>query len=72
MQLTKYLFIILSLFTTATTLADPFIEERKFVVEAKLSILPKIPVMNIDTVLAIENNSYEYKFIGTSSTFISY
>ena len=62
MQLTKYLFIILSLFTSATTLADPFIEERNFVVEAKLSILPKIPVMNIDTVLAIEDDIYEYKF----------
>ena len=62
MQLTKYLFIILSLFTTATTLADPIIEERNFVVEAKLSILPKIPVMNIDTILTIENDKYEYKF----------
>ncbi len=62
MQLTKYIFIILSLFISATTLADPFIEERNFVVEAKLSILPKIPVMSIDTVLEIQNNNYEYKF----------
>ena len=72
MQLTKYLFIILSLFTTPTTLADPFIEERKFVVEAKLSILPKIPVMNIDTVLAIENNSYEYKFSIRTSNIVDF
>tara|TARA_A100001011_G_scaffold400169_1_gene512909 strand:+ start:1843 stop:2595 length:753 start_codon:yes stop_codon:yes gene_type:complete len=62
MQLTKYIFIILSLFTSVTTLADPFIEERNFVVEAKLSILPKIPVMNIDTILMIEDDKYEYKF----------
>ena len=62
MQLTKYIFIILSLFISATTLADPFIEERNFVVEAKLSILPKIPVMSIDTVLEIQDNNYEYKF----------
>ena len=62
MQLTKYIFIILSLITSATTLADPFIEERNFVVEAKLSILPKIPVMTIDTVLEIQDNNYEYKF----------
>ncbi len=62
MQLNSYILIILSLFTSATTLADPFIEERNFVVEAKLSILPKIPVMNIDTVLAIKDNNYEYKF----------
>ena len=62
MQLTRYIFIILSLITSATTLADPFIEERNFVVEAKLSILPKIPVMSIDTVLEIQDNNYEYKF----------
>ncbi len=62
MQLISRIFIILSLFVSATTLADPFIEERKFVVEAKLSILPKIPVMSIDTVLEIQDNNYEYKF----------
>ena len=62
MKLTKYIFIIFSLFTSATTLADPYIEERNFIVEAKLSILPKIPVMSIDTVLEIEDESYEYKF----------
>ena len=62
MQLTGRIFIILSLLISATTLADPFIEERNFVVEAKLSILPKIPVMSIDTVLEIEDNNYEYKF----------
>ena len=62
MQLTGRIFIILSLFTSATTLADPFIEERNFVVEAKLSILPRIPVMSIDTYLEIEDDKYEYKF----------
>ena len=62
MQLTSLIFIILSLLIAATTLADPFIEERNFVVEAKLSILPKIPVMSIDTVLEIQDNNYEYKF----------
>ena len=62
MQFIKYIFITLSFFTSVTTLADPFIEERNFVVEAKLSILPKIPVMTIDTVLAIDDNNYEYNF----------
>ena len=62
MQLAKYILIILSLFTSAPTLADPFIEERNFVVEAKLSILPKIPVMSINTALSINGNNYEYKF----------
>ena len=62
MQLTGRIFIILSLFTSATTLADPFIEERNFVVEAKLSILPRIPVMSINTFLEIEDEKYEYKF----------
>ena len=62
MRLTICIFVFFSLFTSATTVADPFIEERNFVVEAKLSILPKIPVMNIDTVLKIIDNSYEYKF----------
>ncbi len=62
MQLTKYILIILSLFISSTTLADPFIEERNFVVEAKLAFLPKIPVMTVNTVLAIEENNYEYKF----------
>ena len=62
MQLTRRIFIILSLCISATTLADQFIEERDFIVEAKLSILPKIPVMRIDTVLEIQDNNYEYKF----------
>ena len=62
MKSTRCIFIILSLFICTTTLADPFIEERNFVVEAKLSILPKIPVMSIDTILEIEDNNYEYKF----------
>ena len=61
MELTKYIFIFLSLFAS-NTLADPFIEERNFVVEAKLSILPKIPVMSIDTVLTIDGDNYEYNF----------
>ena len=61
MELTKYIFIFLLLFAS-NTVADPFIEERNFVVEAKLSILPRIPVMSIDTFLEIEDNKYEYKF----------
>ena len=72
MQLTKYFFIILSLFTSANTLADTFIEERNFVVEAKLSILPKIPVMNIDTILAIEDDNYEYKFSIRTSNIVEF
>ena len=62
MKLTKYIFIIFSLIISTFTLADPFIEERNFVVEAKLSILPKIPVMSIDTVLIIDDHNYEYNF----------
>ena len=62
MKLIGPIFIILSLFTSAATLADPFIEERNFVVEAKLSILPRIPVMSIGTYLEIEDDKYEYKF----------
>ena len=72
MQLAKYIFIILSLFTSANTLADTFIEERYFVVEAKLSILPKIPVMNIDTILAIEDDNYEYKFSIRTSNIVEF
>ena len=62
MQLLRCILIIFSLFISAITLADPFIEERNFVVEAKLSILPKIPVMSINTVLTIDGNDYEYIF----------
>ena len=62
MLLTRCIFIIFSLIISTFTLADPFIEERNFVVEAKLSILPKIPVMSINTVLEIQDNNYEYKF----------
>ena len=58
----KSTLIFFSLFISTITLADPIIEERNFVVEAKLSILPKIPVMSIDTVLKIKDNNYEYKF----------
>ena len=72
MQLTKYFFIILSLFTSINTLADTFIEERNFVVEAKLSILPKIPVMNIDTILVIEDDNYEYKFSIRTSNIVEF
>lgn len=51
-----YLILSLSAFSNTIT------EKRNFVIEAKLSFLPKIPIMDIATILSITDNKYVYEF----------
>jgi hypothetical protein len=44
------------------TLADTIDQERKFTIYAKLPLVPKLSVMEIETSLNIENSKYFYEF----------
>ena len=54
--------LIIYLLFFNNVLADTTDVRRNFRVEAKLSLLPKIPIMNIDTILSVTNNQYKYEF----------
>ncbi len=49
-------------FFSSYTLADTIDLERKFTIYAKLPLVPKISVMEIDTLLNIENHKFFYEF----------
>lgn len=51
----------LLVFTCVSSLADTY-EERKFIIEAKLGILPSIEIMEIDTKLKTKEGNYDYIF----------
>ena len=57
-----FLFLLIFFNINTLILADTIIEERKFNIYAKLPLLPKIAIMEIDTSLNIKNNKYRYDF----------
>ena len=63
MPLVKLILFFISItYLTTVTLADTYNEKRKFNIYAKLPILPKIAVMEINTSLIVNNNDYFYEF----------
>tara|TARA_A100001011_G_scaffold397646_1_gene499345 strand:- start:7718 stop:8458 length:741 start_codon:yes stop_codon:yes gene_type:complete len=54
--------LVINLVFTYSAFTSTIVEKRNFVIEAKLSFLPKIPVMDIATVLSITKNEYIYDF----------
>jgi hypothetical protein len=54
--------LIIYLLFLNNVIADTIDVKRNFIVEAKLSFLPKIPIMNIATILTITNKKYKYEF----------
>ena len=49
-------------FLSSYTLADTVNLERKFTIYAKLPLVPKVSVMEIDTLLNVENYKFFYEF----------
>ena len=66
-----YLYFFLVLFSSYT-LADTLDLERKFNIYAKLPLVPKILIMDIITLLKIENYEYEYEFIIKSKNIVDF
>ena len=63
MKLIKKIYLCFFLvFISTYTLADTLDQERRFTIYAKLSLFPKIPVMEIATTLSIKKNKYTYEF----------
>ena len=65
-------FIYLLILLSSHTLADTINEERKFTIYAKLPVVPKIPVMEIKTILEIEDKKYNYEFIIESKNIVEF
>ena len=59
-------------FISANTLADTLDQERRFIIYAKLPLVPKISVMEIATELNIENNKYTYEFTIKSKNLVEF
>ena len=53
--------IVVLFISSLNSLADTY-EERRFIIEAKLRILPSIKIMEIDTKLEIKEDNYDYIF----------
>lgn len=60
MKLILYIYIFL-IISSVYSLADTY-EERKFIIEAKLGILPGIKIMEIYTELKTEDDNFDYIF----------
>ncbi len=72
MSIKNFFIYIFLVFTTANTLADTIDQERKFNIYAKIPLVPKISVMEIDTILNIENKKYNYEFIIKSKNIVEF
>ncbi len=66
-----YLFFLLT-FISSSTLADTLDQERKFIIYAKLPLVPRISVMEIETKLNTENEKYIYEFIIESKNIVEF
>ena len=73
MNLIKNVYLCFFLvFISANTLADTLDQERRFIIYAKLPLVPKISVMEIATELNIENNKYTYEFTIKSKNLVEF
>ena len=58
----KLLLVSLITFITSFTFADSINVKRDFEIFAKVPILPKVNIMDINTSLVLSNDEYEYEF----------
>ena len=63
--------IFISCFFSSVSLADT-VEERNFIIEAKLGILPSIQVMEIKTKLNMKDNNFNYIFNIKSKNIVNF
>ena len=64
--------IFIIFFFISPTLADTLNQERKFNIYAKLPLVPKILIMEIQTLLNVENENFEYEFIIKSKNIVEF
>ena len=64
--------IFIFFFFIPPTLADTLNQERKFNIYAKLSLVPKIKIMEISTLLNVENETFHYEFIINSKNIVEF
>tara|TARA_Y100000816_G_C26081120_1_gene569829 strand:- start:1089 stop:1835 length:747 start_codon:yes stop_codon:yes gene_type:complete len=62
MNFKRFLLIFILAIISFSTLADSLNEKRKFNIYAKISLLPKINIMEINTLLSISGGKYTYHF----------
>ena len=73
MTLIKKIYLCFFLFFLSSyTLADTVDLERKFTIYAKLPLVPKISIMEIDTLLNIENHKFSYEFYIKSKNIVEF
>ena len=70
-KISIYLYIYFFFFISPT-LADTLNQERKFNIYAKLSLVPKIKIMEISTLLNVENETFDYEFIINSKNIVEF
>ena len=67
-----FTYIIILFFFISPTLADTLNQERKFNIYAKLPLVPKIKIMEISTLLNVENETFYYEFIINSKNIVEF
>ena len=67
-----FTFILFLFIYVSPTLADTLNQERKFNIYAKLPLVPKILIMEIQTLLNVENENFEYEFIIKSKNIVEF
>ena len=67
-----FTYIFISFFFICPTLADTLNQERKFNIYAKLPLVPKIKIMEISTLLNVENETFYYEFIINSKNIVEF
>ena len=67
-----FTYIFIFFFFISPTLADTLNQERKFNIYAKLSLVPKIKIMEISTLLNVENETFHYEFIINSKNIVEF
>ena len=67
-----FTYIFISFFFICPTLADTLNQERKFNIYAKLPLVPKIKIMEISTLLNVENETFDYEFIINSKNIVEF
>ena len=67
-----FTYIFISFFFIFPTLADTLNQERKFNIYAKLSLVPKIKIMEINTLLNIEGEIFDYEFVINSKNIVEF
>ena len=68
----KVAFSLLLLLISSFTLADSVNVERKFNIYAKIPLMPKIKIMEINTLLLLFNNEYKYEFDIRSKNIVNF